>query len=59
MVVFLTLLGVIGLILLWLGWINIVGDNDQRAGAGLAAFMLLSIIVPITAVVGIIWFIFK
>ncbi len=43
----------IGIILLWLGWINIVGNTDQKGGAGLASFMLVSLILFFSAVIGV------
>lgn len=44
----------IGLIALWVAWVNITGDTDQRSGAGLAAFMMISLIAFWSAVVVIV-----
>jgi hypothetical protein len=41
----------IGLISLWVLWINITGDNEQKGAAGFAAFMLVSLILFWSAVI--------
>lgn len=45
------------LIALWVGWINLIGNTEQRGGAGFVAFVLGCAIIILSAAAVSVWLI--